>query len=708
MFDALLAQDASPAARWLRRKGVRRAVHLAALFREAELADGSVLARLAAEENLEDEADLERAEGDLKRLIDIARVQVGVERDRFVQTPTWTLAAQADVRRRREDDERDAAEREARLAKAAGARRPPPPRNPRFATSRARAAAGDGAHAREQAERAAKDKWVEELVRIMLEVNAPSLTALGDSTNPLQLFRLTLRGKRASTLRARVREWRRFTAWLLRVKGRAWPRLPTDILDYGMERLDEPCTKSSLKNFWSTVGFMERHAGIREPFSDNEMVKVGVYAMIAEARARLDGGDRKQALPPPVRLVCALEDAIMDADRADLERALAWWMCASVWCSFRFDDHRGLPPSRIQETNSGYEFVLDRSKTTGPDKAVTLRHGIIAQEAFLKQEKWAKTGLEIWKRIAPFERDFFLCRPNGEGGCIPVELQYMEYSGMMRYLLTTISIGPESFSLGEEVTQCFSPHSFRAFLPSCLKALGAPETEQAWMSAWQAKGSDIYVRTGRSRAIQMQTRLAQIIKEQTLRGDPIGERDVLDKLESALTSRGAEQEEVQACLEALTNYRDADAETPTWTSVSAADVTTRPKEGSVATSSSSSTHRRKAEITQTTSSKASRTGDKDSPEDSASLDKESGYVIATSTKTKRRTLHCLGQCFRKPGVHYGRYEIKGNTLPSNTEYDTYCRACWKGESAPQAPDPAESSRSSSCATSDESSSTEAD
>ena len=43
-------------------------------------------------------------------------------------------------------------------------------------------------------------------------------------------------------------------------------------------------------------------------------------------------------------------------------------------------------------------------------------------------------------------------------------------------------------------TSFWTPHSARAFLPSCTEALGVPKEERDYWSGWSARGSDTYSR----------------------------------------------------------------------------------------------------------------------------------------------------------------------------------------------------------------------
>ncbi len=363
---------------------------------------------------------------------------------------------------------------------------------------------------------------------------------------------------------------------------------------------------------------------------------------------------------------------------------MAWWMLVSTWCCFRYDDHRGLSPSGIQMVGNAAEFTLDRSKTTGPDKPVAFRYGVISKGAYFKKPDWLVTGLALWQTTAPFARDYFLCRAGDAGGCMPVELGYVEYSARMRQIISGLRMGAEDDMLGDELAMCHSPHSFRAFLPPALKATGAPEGEMAWLSAWQTKGSATYVRTGRHRTIQLQNRVADIAIAQEGKGDPIGERDTLDAITIALQHRGTTDEDKARIMQLLEFYTETDAETPTWASwegASAPKATTRFGQAADSSSSASASSAQPP-MSKSPSSRAKEanvhTDNKASNEGAETGEQViEGHVISISIKTKIRTLHFLGSCFRIPGVHYRHYEVVGNRIPEQHEYESRCRACWK-------------------------------
>ncbi len=79
-----------------------------------------------------------------------------------------------------------------------------------------------------------------------------------------------------------------------------------------------------------------------------------------------------------------------------------------------------------------------------------------------------------------------------------------------------------------------------------------------------------------------------------------------------------------------------------------------------------------------------------------------GYVCSVLGRRRVRRLHYVGLCYRRPGWDYAEYERHGDVAPAATEYDLVCRQCW--------PDgrPEERAEGSSIASTDESSSTEAE
>ncbi len=141
-----------------------------------------------------------------------------------------------------------------------------------------------------------------------------------------------------------------------------------------------------------------------------------------------------------------------------------------------------------------------------------------------------------------------LCQLGVGGGCARRELGYVEYSARMRVMLSRLWDPRSGCSLGEGPSMIYTPHSYRSFLTSALAALGASESQLGWLMAWRTKGSATYVRTGRTRTLLLQHRLAEVIRKQWGGEDPIGETDVLEHARVAMQKRGVTEGEIEVAI----------------------------------------------------------------------------------------------------------------------------------------------------------------
>jgi hypothetical protein len=55
--------------------------------------------------------------------------------------------------------------------------------------------------------------------------------------------------------------------------------------------------------------------------------------------------------------------------------------------------------------------------------------------------------------------------------------------------------------------------------------------------------------------------------------------------------------------------------------------------------------------------------------------KPHGFVVAEVAK-KRRRLHFVGNCYRRPGQHYRNFTIYGDVVPKETDFDKVCTQCF--------------------------------
>ncbi len=368
-------------------------------------------------------------------------------------------------------------------------------------------------------------------------------------------------------------------------------------------------------------------------------------------------------------------------------------MVFSVWGVMRFDDHRGLVVGDIQETDIGWTFMLVRTKTTGPDKTVVARPGVVARGAYIQEPGWCKRGLQMWAEAAPGRRDYALCVPKPGGGCLMRELGYCEYTGRMRGIISSLR-GSAGQPLGPDVAAFITPHSFRAFLPSLAAAVGAPPEWLGWLSAWKAKGAEAYVRTSRQRTVVLQSTAARIARDFLGGGDPFGEHELHDDMDAHLAERGVAEQERKQARESLTSYPWPPVTELLWDGGKDQDRTDGGNQA----------EREATGASDGLSQKGGSEAQAMEPEQPEAPKIGTGYVVSVSGKRGLRRLHRWGWCHRVPGVDDRRFVEFGERCPGPQDYADYCHQCWRGDDRPTAG--AEAVEDQSVATEDESSSTE--
>ncbi len=664
MWSSQVAALRSPLRGWLERFHIRDPAQLASLFTDEEVDGGQALSIVAEGLGKLDVDAKIILDKELKVTIAAARKATARDNQVYARRPSWELSAERDLKRLRKEAE-DLEMGWCRAAREGQrSRHPSNPLRPRFGTSRARQISREGDEkGRANAETAERERWVAEVVKIADQLKDLGDNAAAGSSDPKRAVRLLVGGRRAATLRARVREWRRMSGWLRARHRVEFPESAAQVSDYLCDRLDGAGTKSALAAAYAALRFVEDLVGIsaERRVSNLPLVVNSLKELKAAAAARRDGNPPRQAPCPPAMLLVLMEGLVADATGYTYDRLLAWWCLVSAWSSLRFDDHRGLAPDGIGETEDHYTLIFERTKTTGADKGVSLRPGVVSKGAWLKEQGWFRAGWLLWSSAAPFNRDYMLCPPAPGGGCLHRELGYAEYAGYMRSMLSSLH-DQDDGDLGNDYAMYFTPHSFRTFLPTALEALGASSSWMGWLLSWRAKGGQLYARAGKVKTILMQKTISEIIREYMGGRDPLGERDNLVQLGAYLRGRGVDEEESDRVQAALTAFpREAVGEI-LW-----------PADG-----------RRTSSASQEQESARAPSPSGDAPPPLRALTDEapsSGYTISIGKRGIRR-LHLIGACYRVPGVDYVDYIAMGDVCPPASDYHAYCRSCWSGGRMP--------------------------
>ena len=160
-------------------------------------------------------------------------------------------------------------------------------------------------------------------------------------------------GRRAETLRSRVRSVRKFLGWLIASHGITFPVHWRQLTQYLQVRYSEPCVRGSLKLVHSSYTFLQEVAGVEDKLTDSAMYAVSLKELMSQA---CPGRPPRQAPRFPTILLAAFEETVCSADKPVFVRVLSWWLLLQSWDMLRFDDHRGLMPRDVTVSATGLQI----------------------------------------------------------------------------------------------------------------------------------------------------------------------------------------------------------------------------------------------------------------------------------------------------------------------------------------------------------------
>ena len=550
---------------------------------------------------------------------------------------------------------------------------------------RLKAEAADNVDLREKAERNERDRWIGCLRGILIEASVPVARELLD-VRGLTLTRRFGKGRRASTLRKHVKTWVKFRGWLMATFELRWPHEPCHFSTYLEARADEPCGKSIPASLLKTLIFMENAAEIPKGEQINNAPTIrNTLEEIALQLESVDMKPKKQALMIPVAVVVSWEKAVLDEDLPRFARAYAWFRLMKLWGCMRFDDTTGLAFDSIVIHSFGLEGELRKTKTSGPGKKVNILKVFISHEAYVFEEEWLPVGWKIWKDMSIEKdltsRDFFLPAPNRSlQGVVGRIANYSMASTMSHALSSALKIRFEGATVklfAEGVSVCWTEHSERATLRSWARVSGIPEDVCKRLGRWTPTVDQSYDRTVRATVLKAQANIARFVRSNLGKADPFDEGLVLQKVASVMEELGYYSGEIQLQIEKLTSYSPAGpaAKKVRWSSHHDDSGSELSGDGSCELDEEVSEERPKTPEVESVQGDDSE----ESPvhaEEPVPQPSFGTYVVAIVGRSHRRTLHRMGECHRKPGAHFGRFEVLGNDLPSSSMYHHACKVCF--------------------------------
>ena len=394
----------------------------------------------------------------------------------------------------------------------------------------------DGPTARRDAEEALRKKWLSELEALIRGTGTPMAQVLDTRADGSTILG---GGRRATTLRARVRGARKYLGWLAVAHGRVFPSEPAHLTGFLEARHSEPCNRGSLKAAHQSFVFLESVAGVEEKMTTGALYGAVYKELLATAQP---GRTPKQAPRYPLVVVESLEVLVMDDGALFFFRICAWWLLLQCWGTLRFDDHRGLHPTTgFSVSGNSLVAQLTRSKTIGPDRALTRRTVVVSEVCYVRKPDWLSRGWELLQSQASYPRDYLLPMPSSNfKGCRQRELQYHTAHALQCRVLGNLTIGGEKL-FDHPIGTYWSPHSGRNFLPSAATALKVEKSDRDMLGGWAAQESDRYSRVAQTRIKGIQRRVAETFRAGS-EADPLAESETLEHFAEYLERAGVDAE----------------------------------------------------------------------------------------------------------------------------------------------------------------------
>ena len=137
-------------------------------------------------------------------------------------------------------------------------------------------------------------------------------------------------------------------------------------MNYLELKVQEPCTRVALKVVHQSLVYLEEIAEIfpAARLTDRPRFSNLLAELLSQTKL---GAEPRQAPRPLVKVLKAVERTVVDYRDPAFIRLYAWFYLLQTWCSLRFDDHRGLEPRLLRNSETSLTGVLTRSKTHGPD-----------------------------------------------------------------------------------------------------------------------------------------------------------------------------------------------------------------------------------------------------------------------------------------------------------------------------------------------------
>ena len=208
-----------------------------------------------------------------------------------------------------------------------------------------------------------RSKWLRELRTLVEATSLPIVGIASQMEEPEAIMSILGRGRRASTIRRRVIDWKKASRYFMLTCGDVWPTGPTPFVDYLSVLATGGGGRAVLERALRALAFMEAVGGVAEGhrLSKNGLLTSAVDELSLHASAETRA--KRKAPQVPIASLVGFEIWL----KTDLVyvRMYAWFRLLRVWASLHFDDHRGLVPKLLHMAAGALRGTLVRTKTSG-------------------------------------------------------------------------------------------------------------------------------------------------------------------------------------------------------------------------------------------------------------------------------------------------------------------------------------------------------
>ena len=514
-------------------------------------------------------------------------------------------------------------------------------------------------------------------------------------------------GRRLGTLRQHLRNAEKISRFCIASYNRRWMTEPRDFYDLVASRLSEPCGRHVPRALLTSIGFIEQAAEVDEGARLSRNPGVRNFLREVESSAGWKTGRiTKKASPYPLMVVLALEDTVMRKEEKSYARWYAWLKLVKLWAALRWDDVQGVPnPALVMRTDGTLVGKITRSKTTGVGKKVEVMNFYISGQAYFLQPEWLLTGwtLNGWMsaQSGMTERDYLAPLANQHlTGFRRAMTKYSDATSMTRALLCRLRVdvratekdtdlaGIDPTLVFPEAIGFWSEHSERGTMNTWMQMAGVPPEVRRMVGRWSVSQEEEYLRNLEASVTGAQQKVAQMVQEGPDSSSAFGafEHQVAGELRRYLELRGVAEETVLKQLEAIA--LPPSQPVPPSVGVLSSEVWSLEEAASLGFGDStvkleSSPGPAGSVRPSPTSPAASPTQEEGEAEgEGAPVDGEQGeapgtFVFSVLGSCNRRTLHRVGECWRRPGVHYRDYLLVGPDRPPLGAGDRECRDCFR-------------------------------